>query len=119
MGRPRELGLSVRPGDLGGCHPLPKPLLGSLLPQVQAQALSGLICLLAVPLCSSHPCWHLLPAFKGHFPLFRRGSPSCLLGGPPLLSPTSAGACLWEPSDSLQSAPKAPASSFLPPAPVG
>lgn len=46
-------------------------------------------------------------------------SPSCLLGGPPLLSPASAGGCLWEPSDSLQSAPEAPASSFLPPTPVG
>lgn len=72
MGRPRELGLSVRPSDLRGHHPLPKPLLGSLLPPVQGQALSGLICLLAMPLCSSHPCQHLLPAFKGHFPPFHR-----------------------------------------------
>lgn len=102
MGRPRALGPGGQPGDLWGCHPLPKPLHGSLLPTGPGSSpLWPHLPPLLWPLGSSHAT--LVPP-----PAFPRPRPSRSTERPLLpaemgrlsRSPSFARCCLWEPSDS-------------------
>lgn len=86
MGRPRALGPGGRPGDLWGCHPLPKPLHGSLLPTGPGSSpLWPHLPPLLWPLRSSHPTLAPPPHFPEATSLpFHREAPSACWDGPPL-----------------------------------
>lgn len=86
----------------GVVTPCLNPSMAPYCPQVQDQALSGLICLLCFgPSAAATPRWHLLPTFPRPLPSRSTERPLLLAGmGRLSRSPSFAGCCLWEPSDS-------------------